>query len=89
MTREYWIAVSVGAFIVGIIVGYTIWGSTAAKVPEVERELTAARTQLSEFRQKSEKLESNLGKITNERLNLERENVELKEALEKSGKGGR
>jgi predicted nucleic acid-binding Zn-ribbon protein len=55
----------------------------------VERELSAVQAQLSEAKQNATKTETNLGKITNEKLNLEKENADLKEALEKTSKGHR
>jgi peptidoglycan hydrolase CwlO-like protein len=89
MKKEYWIVISVGALILGFLIGYIIWGASAAKLPEVERELSAVQAQLSEAKQNATKTETNLGKITNEKLNLEKENADLKEALEKTSKGHR
>ncbi len=89
MKDSYWIAIAVAALIVGILVGYGIWGSSAAKLPEVEKELKTVQSQAAESKKKAGDLESNLGKITNEKLNLEKENAELKEAkeaLEKASK---
>ncbi|HWP60631.1 MAG TPA: hypothetical protein VNL14_22245 [Candidatus Acidoferrales bacterium] len=89
MTREYWIAVSVGALILGFFIGYIIWGPSAGKLPEVEKQLRAAEAQLAEARKNSEKMEGNLGKLVNEKLNLEKENAELKQAIEKATKARR
>ncbi|MGH7773153.1 MAG: hypothetical protein ACREQA_13080 [Candidatus Binatia bacterium] len=92
MKDSYWIAIAVAALIVGFLVGYGTWGSSAAKLPEVEKELKTVQSQMAEFKKKTGELESNLGKITNEKLNLEKENAELKEAkeaLEKASKKGR
>ena len=89
MKNAYWIAFTVAALVVGILVGYAIWGSDAAKLPEVEKELSSVQAQVSEFKKKTDGLEANLGKMTNEKLNLERENAQLKEAkevLEKASK---
>lgn len=89
MKKEYWIAISVAAFILGFLIGYTIWGPSAGRVPEMEKELSAAQAHLAETKKTSEKMESNLGKMANEKLNLEKENAELKEAIEKASKGRR
>ncbi|MGH7844269.1 MAG: hypothetical protein ACREQW_03735 [Candidatus Binatia bacterium] len=89
MTKEYWIAISAAALILGFLVGYMIWGSSAGRVPEMEKELSAVQAQLAEAKKVSAKLESNLGKISNEKLNLEKENAELKETIEKTSKGRR
>jgi uncharacterized membrane-anchored protein YhcB (DUF1043 family) len=89
MTKEYWIAISGAALILGFLVGYVIWGPSAGRVPEMEKELHAIQAQLAEAKKISEKMENNLGKITNEKLNLEKENAELKEAVEKASKGRR
>lgn len=86
MKDSYWIAIAVGALIVGLLISYGIWGPTAGRVPELERELQSTQSQVAEFKKKSADLEANLGKMTNEKLNLEKENVELKEALEKATK---
>ncbi len=86
MKNSYWIAIAVAALIVGILVGYGTWGSSAAKLPEVEKELKTVQSQVAESKKKAGDLESNLGKITNEKLNLEKENADLKEALEKASK---
>jgi exonuclease VII small subunit len=48
----------------------------------VEAELAAAKTQAVEFKKKTAELEGNLGKMTNDKLNLETEIGELKEAKE-------
>jgi len=89
MTKEYWVAISVAALILGFLIGYMIWGPSAGRVPKMEKELSAAQAQLAESKKISEKMESNLGKIANEKLNLEKENAELKEAVEKASKGRR
>jgi len=87
MKKEYWVAVSVGALILGFLMGYIIWGGSAARLPQLEKELSAVQAQLSEAKQNATKTETNLGKIANEKLNLEKENAELKDALEKASKG--
>lgn len=86
MKNTYWIAIAVAALVLGVLVGYGIWGPSAARLPEVQKELSAAQSQIAEVKKKTVDIESNLGKITNEKLNLEKENAELKEALEKATK---
>ena len=86
MKKEYWIGIAVAALIVGILLGYSFWGATAARLPEVEKELASSTAQMGEFKKKTEGLEANLGKITNEKLNLEKEVGELKEQLEQATK---
>jgi peptidoglycan hydrolase CwlO-like protein len=36
MKREYWIALIVVALVVGLVMGYGIWGSKASQVAELE-----------------------------------------------------
>ncbi|MEK6602177.1 MAG: hypothetical protein AABZ09_09875 [Candidatus Binatota bacterium] len=86
MKNTYWIAIAVAALVVGLLLGYSVWGPSAARLPEVEKELSAARSQMGDIKKKTGDLESNLGKIANEKLNLEKENTDLKEALEKASK---
>ena len=86
MKNSYWITIAVAALVVGVLLGYGIWGPNAARLPEVEKELTAAQAKIAETQKKTGDLESNLGKVANEKLNLEKENTELKEALEKAAK---
>ncbi len=86
MKNSYWITIAVAALVVGVLLGYGIWGPNAARLPEVEKELTAAQAKIAETQKKTGDLESNLGKVANEKLNLEKENAELKEALEKAAK---
>ncbi len=86
MKNSYWITIAAAALVVGLLLGYGIWGPNAARLPEVEKELTAAQAKIAETQKKTGDLESNLGKVANEKLNLEKENTELKEALEKAAK---
>lgn len=86
MKNSYWITIAAAALVVGVLLGYGIWGPNAARLPEVEKELTAAQAKIAETEKKTGALESNLGKVTNEKLNLEKEIAELKEALEKAAK---
>lgn len=86
MKDTYWIVIAVAALVVGVLVGYGVWGPSAARLPEVEKQLSTAQSQMGDFKKKAGDLESNLGKITNEKLNLEKENTDLKEALEKATK---
>jgi uncharacterized membrane-anchored protein YhcB (DUF1043 family) len=89
MNNTYWISIAGAALIVGLIVGYSIWGPSAARVPELEKEVSSVQAQLGEFKKKNADLEANLGKTANEKLNLEKENAELKEAAEKAKKKSR
>ena len=89
MKNTYWIAIAVSALIVGLLVGYGIWGSSASKLAEDKQERNSVLAQGSESKQQVADLEANLGKITNEKLRLEKENAELKETLEKALKGRR
>lgn len=86
MKTSYWVAIAVAALIVGLLLGYAFWGPSAARLPEVEAELASAKAQVAEFKKKTGELESNLGKMTNDKLNLEKETSELKEALEQAQK---
>ena len=86
MKTSYWIAIAVGALIVGVLLGYSFWGYSAARLPQVEKELSSVQAQVADFKKKTGDLEANLGKITNEKLNLEKEMGELKEQLEQATK---
>lgn len=86
MKNGYWIAVVAVGLIVGIFVGYGLWGSTAGTLPEVEKERAAAQAQVAEMKKKLADLEANLGRVTSEKLNLEKENAELKETLARAAK---
>jgi len=86
MKNSYWITIAAAALVVGLLLGYGIWGPNAARLPEVEKELTAAQAKIAETQKKTGDLESNLGKVANEKLNLEKENAELKESLEKASR---
>ncbi len=84
MKNTYWIAIAVAALIVGVLVGYGFWGSSAGRLPEVEKEVSSFEGQLADLKKKHGDLEANLGKVTNEKLILEKEIAELKEAQEKA-----
>lgn len=86
MKMSYWIGITVLALIVGIIAGYSMWGPTAARLPEAEQALGAAQAQVGDLKKKLGEAEANLGKVMNEKLNLEKQTEELKEALEKATK---
>lgn len=86
MKNAYWIAVAIAALIVGLLLGYGMWGTSAAKLPQVEKEASSFQAQLGELKKKNVDIEANLGKVANEKMNLEKENSELKEALEKATK---
>jgi hypothetical protein len=89
MKDSYWVAIAVGALIVGILIGYGIWGARATKLPVVERELSGMRSQINDFKKRTGELEGNLGRVTNEKLNLEKEKAELQAELEKFTKKSR
>ena len=86
MKNNYWIAIAVAALVVGVLVGYGIWGPSAARVPEMEKELKAAQGQVEKSKKELADLKGNLGEVTNQKLNLEKEAADLKEALEKATK---
>jgi type II secretory pathway component PulM len=83
MKNSHWIAVVVGAFIVGILFGYGIWGPRAARLAQVEQDLSAAEGQVSELKKQVAETRANLGQITDEKLTLEKQMAETKEAAEK------
>ena len=86
MKNNYWIAIVAGAFVVGILFGYAIWGPRAGRLAAVEQDLSAAQAQVSELKQKVADTEANLGKVANEKLTIEKELAEMKEAAEKAAK---
>jgi len=86
MKNNYWIAIAVAALVVGVLVGYGIWGPNAARVPEMEKELKAAQGQVEKSKKEMADMKGNLGEVTNQKLNLEKEAADLKEALEKATK---
>ncbi|OGQ75139.1 MAG: hypothetical protein A3G94_05425 [Deltaproteobacteria bacterium RIFCSPLOWO2_12_FULL_60_16] len=86
MKNNYWIAIAVAALVVGVLVGYGIWGPNAARLPEVEKELKSAQGQVEKSKKELADLKGNLGEVTNQKLNLEKEAADLKEALEKATK---
>lgn len=89
MKDSYWVAIAVGALIVGILIGYGVWGPRAGRLAEMESNLGVAQSQLNDFKKRTGELENNLGKVTNEKLNLEKEKAALQEELEKATKKGR
>ena len=86
MKNTYWIAIAVAALVVGVLLGYGVWGPSAARLPEVQKELKSVQAQVEKSKKDMTDLKGNLGEITNQRLNLEKENADLKEALEKASK---
>jgi peptidoglycan hydrolase CwlO-like protein len=86
MKNNFWIAIAAGAFVVGILFGYAIWGPRAGRLAETEKELAAAQTQVGELRKKVTDTETNLGKVTNEKLSIEKDMADMKEAMEKASK---
>jgi peptidoglycan hydrolase CwlO-like protein len=89
MKDSHWVAIAVGALIVGILIGYGIWGAGATRLPAVERELSGMQSQINDFKKRTGELEGNLGRVTNEKLNLEKEKAELQAELEKFTKKSR
>jgi len=89
MKDSHWVGIAVGALIVGILIGYGIWGPRATRLPTVERELSGMQSQINDFKKKTGELEGNLGRVTNEKLNLEKEKAELQAELEKFTKKSR
>lgn len=86
MKSSFWIVLVLLALVVGVLIGYGMWGPGAAKLPEVENKVSALQSQIGEMKNKDAALETNLGKITNDKLNLEKENADLKDAFEKAQK---
>jgi peptidoglycan hydrolase CwlO-like protein len=86
MKNSVWIAIAAAALIVGILFGYAIWGPRAGKLAETEKELAAAQTQAGELRKKVTDIETNLGRVTNEKLNAEKEMADMKDSMEKASK---
>lgn len=86
MKNSYWITITVVALIVGLLLGYGVWGPKAARLPGVERELSTVQEQMTKSKKDIADLKSNLGEMTNQKINLEKELGELKEALEKATK---
>lgn len=86
MKTPYWIAIAVVALIAGMLIGYGLWGPRAARLPEVEKELSSVQAQVEQSKKDIANLKANLGEVTNQKLNAEKENIELKEALEKATK---
>jgi peptidoglycan hydrolase CwlO-like protein len=89
MKNNFWIAIAAGAFIVGILFGYAIWGPRAGRLAETEKELAAAQAQAGELRKKVSDTEANLGRMTNEKLNAEKEMADMKDMMEKVSKAKR
>jgi len=46
MKNAYWIGIAVAALIVGVLLGYSFWGSSAGKLPEVEKELSSVQARV-------------------------------------------
>lgn len=86
MKNAYWGAIVATVLIIGVLAGYGMWGSEAAKVPDLERQVDALQAQVVESKKKVTDLEANLGKVINEKLNVEKEIAEMKESLKKPPK---
>jgi len=61
--RAYWIAAIVVAVVVGVLIGYERWGTTAALVSIVERELAAKEKRLQSLEERIGILETQAAKI--------------------------
>lgn len=72
MKTNYWIAIVVVALIVGILIGYGWWGRSAARLPQVQQQVATLQSELEGSKKKT--------------AELEKENAELKQALEKPKK---
>ncbi len=86
MKNSFWVVVVIVAFAFGVLVGYGVWGPGAAKLPQLEQQVSALQSQVMEMRSKEEGLEAHLRRLTNDKLNLEKQNGDLKDALAKSQK---
>jgi len=86
MKNNAWIAIVVAAFIIGILFGYAIWGPRAGRLADTEQELSEAQAQVGDLKKKVADTETNLGKITNEKLSMEKDMAGMKEAMEKTSK---
>lgn len=86
MKNGYWTGIAVGAFVVGVLFGYLVWGAPAGRLAGVEQELAATQAQMGEMKKKMTDTEANLGKVTNEKLSMEKELSDMKEAAEKATK---
>lgn len=81
MKNTYWLAIVAAALILGLLTGYGMWGTGSGKLPELEREIAALQARALESKKKVADLETNLGRVLNEKLNVEKELAELKESL--------
>ncbi len=86
MKNSFWLVVVIVALAIGVLAGYSIWGPSAARLPELENQISGLQSQLAAVKKKSAGLETNLGKVANDKLNLEKENADLKDALAKAQK---
>jgi hypothetical protein len=59
--RMYGIGVAIAALMMGVLLGYQWWGSTAAVVAVVEKELAGSMARLSALERRVMTLESSLG----------------------------
>ena len=89
MKNSQWTVIVIGAFIVGILFGYAIWGSRAGRFAGMEKELSAAQAQADDAKKKMAETEANLGKVANEKLTLEKQIADMKEASEKGKRKAR
>ncbi|MGH7767810.1 MAG: hypothetical protein ACREQP_10175 [Candidatus Binatia bacterium] len=86
MKNNAWIAIVVAAFIIGILFGYAIWGPRAGRLADAEKELSEAQAQVGDLKKKVADTETNLGKVTNEKLSMEKDMAGMKEAMEKTSR---
>jgi hypothetical protein len=59
--RLYWIAAIVAGVVVGVLIGYERWGSTAAVVSIVEKELATSQEHITVLEKKVAAMEAKLG----------------------------
>lgn len=72
MKTTYWLGIVVAALVVGILIGYGWWGTSAARLPQVQQQVATLQSELEDWKKKA--------------AELEKENAELKQALEKAKK---
>jgi len=72
MKTTYSVGIVVAALIVGILIGYGWWGRSAARLAPVQQQVATLQSQLEDSKKNA--------------AELEKENAELKQALEKAKK---
>lgn len=84
-----WVVICVVIFLVGVVGGYAIWGRPAEMLMEVEDQMRTVQNQLIDLQKTVVTIEAELDKANEEKLALEKQSAELREALEKRTKGRR